>query len=135
MQNALHKAIISNNILAQPTRSLQEYFRSHKTVYKVVLVANHLFRAASMAALMMFVPHYSNAACFGGSLFYRLTVETNCAYKFALPAWVGSMAFLIGKNALTNLASLSSLLSLALLPAWGAYVVLTVSYDVDARFS
>jgi hypothetical protein len=41
--------------------------------------------------------------CFVGSLFYRLSVEKNCAYKFALPAFAGSMAFMIALPALISM--------------------------------
>ncbi len=81
--------------------------------------------------------------CFAGSLFYRLTVETNCAYKFALPAFAGSIAFPMGMTALTSLvtgvafASMYAfglaVLTLVPLAAYVTYIVLTVSYDVDNR--
>jgi hypothetical protein len=81
--------------------------------------------------------------CFAGSLFYRLTVETRCAYKFALPAFAGSLALPMGWEALAKLvqgAAFSSLRAFGaacanLAPCLGymAYVVLTVDYDVDHR--
>ena len=85
----------------------------------------------------------SAGICFAGSLFYRLTVETNCAYKFALPAFAGSIAFPIALPGLFNLINGIAFVSLGhagrysplLIPlaAYLAYIVLTVSYDVDNR--
>ncbi len=130
MQTAMHNTIERFNVLQTPTQTLNHYFRAHKTQYKVALLVNHVFRAISMAALMIALPFSElagTAICLAGSLFYRLTVETNCAYKFALPAWAGSIALLIAKGPMMT--------SLSFLPlaAWTAYVVLTVSYDVDHR--
>ena len=135
MQTAFHNAIVRFNTLHTPTQKLNHYFRSHPTEYKVALLANHIFRAVSMTALMTTLPLSfltGNALCLAGSLFYRLTVETNCAYKFALPAWAGSISLLLAKGALAT-TTLHAATCLVPLAAWSAYIVLTVSYDVDHR--
>ena len=72
---------------------------------------------------------------------YRMTVEVNCAYKFALPAFGGAVAFLMGSRSLTkvvNGAAFYSLKALSnafvlLIPMAGyfVYITLTTSYDVD----
>ena len=91
---ALHNAIEKYNVLRKPTDQIKGYFKQHPNLYKAALLANHIFRALSMTALSFYLPHPINlAVCFASSLFYRLTVETNCAYKFALPAFAGSIAF------------------------------------------
>lgn len=85
------------SILSKPTNDLHRFFESHKTLYKVVLFINHLFRAAAMGALlasMSFSWPAKLTICFSSSLFYRLTVETHCAYKFALPSFWGGLAYL-----------------------------------------
>ena len=141
-----HNFIERNNVLEAPTEKISEYLTANKKMYKAALIANHIFRAAAMTAFMMFLPMTMAASaclCLGGSLFYRLTVETNCAYKFALPSFAGAVAFLIGKTALASLISGVAFASLsafgaafiAILPlcAYAAYIVLTVSYDVDQR--
>lgn len=141
-----HTLIVEQNILTKPTEKIAEYFAYHPHVFKVALVINHLFRAAAMAGFMMILPFSmpaSAAICGAGSLFYRLTVESNCAYKFALPALGGATAFMIGKGALISLISGVAFTSLAafgaacvaLIPlgVYIAYVILTVSYDVDNR--
>src|ERR1700691_3172861 len=86
------------NILETPTRQVSDYLVQHPILYKAALVANHLFRAISMAAFTICLPFLipvNLAICSAGSLFYRLTVETNCAYKFAMPAFKGSVAMSI----------------------------------------
>ena len=140
----LHQFIEAHNFLQKPTQQISQFFRENPTCYKVALLVNHIFRAGAMAAfcaMMPFVAPVNLAICFAGSLFYRLTVETNCAYKFALPAFAGSVAIPIGASAISGLisgvafASLSSLgmtfISLVPLVVYVSYIVLTVNYDVD----
>lgn len=141
-----HDLIVKYNILTRPTDELNEYFAYHPNVFKVALLVNHLFRAAAMAGLLMNLPlsfPASLAICAASSLFYRLTVEPNCAYKFALPALGGAIALHIGETALDDLISGAALTSLevftnAFIPLiplgmYAAYVILTVDYDVDHR--
>lgn len=143
---ALHQAIEQFNIFAEPTRQLNKYLTENRDLYKAALIVNHVFRAASMVALMYFLPIpalINGSICLIGSVFYRLTVEVNCAYKFALPAFGGAVAFLMGQEALIHLISRAAFASLsafgaaciALLPLcfYATYIVLTVSYDVDHK--
>jgi len=143
---ALHRFIERCNILEKPTEQINAFFREKPGFYKVALLANHLFRAVSMVAFCAMLPFSAPLnimICFAGSLFYRLTVETNCAYKFALPAFAGSLAIPIGMNALTSIvtgvafASMHAfglaIISLIPLTAYVTYTVLTVNYDVDNR--
>ncbi len=142
----LHNFIEKYNVLQKPTEQISEYFREHPNFYKVALLVNHVFRALAMAAFCYMLPFSAPvniAICFAGSLFYRLTVETNCAYKFALPAFAGSVAIPIAITALNSLvtgvafASLSAFglafISLIPLVTYVTYIVLTVNYDVDNR--
>lgn len=139
-----HNCIERANCLTAPTKHLANFFDAHPTAYKIALIINHLFRAVMMVGLM-FIPQVplaiSMGVCLVGSLFYRLTVERNCAYKFALPAFAGAAAFMLALPALINIlnggafVSLSSTLqsgaSLIPLAIYGTYIVLTVDYDVD----
>jgi len=142
----LHHCIERYNILQKPTEKIAEYFREHPNVYKVALLVNHIFRALAMAAFCSALPFsvpINIATCFVGSLFYRLTVETNCAYKFALPAFAGSIAIPMAASALTNIITGVALISItafgltliSLLPlaTYVTYIVLTVNYDVNNR--
>ncbi len=140
----LHDAIEKYNVLKSPTERINEFFAYHPKLFKVALIVNHLFRAAAMVAFMMIFPlPISFGICAAGSVFYRLTVESNCAYKFALPALVGAIAFMVGKTALVSIISgvafasiaafATALVALIPLAIYAAYVILTVSYDVDNR--
>jgi hypothetical protein len=141
-----HNFIEKYNILQKPTEQINEYLRAHPHLYKVALLVNHVFRALAMVAFCSMLPFsvpINIAICFGCSLFYRLTVETNCAYKFALPAFAGSIAIPLAAIALSNIVtgvafvSLSAIglafVSLIPLAAYVTYIVLTVNYDVDNR--
>lgn len=143
---SFHNVIENYNVLRKPTEQISNYLRDHPSLYKAVLLVNHIFRAVSMVAFNLILPFSAPvniAICFAGSLFYRLTVETNCAYKFALPAFAGSLAIPMALTALTQLisgiafVSLSAfavaLLSLLPLTAYLTYIVLTVNHDVDNR--
>lgn len=146
LASTLHDAIDRYNVLRGPTQNLTQYAKSHRDLYKVALLANHLFRAAAATAFMHILPFSfptSVGICLGGSLFYRLTVENNCSHKFALPAFASSLAFQSGKTAIAHVIngiafqSLqtfgNTLLTLLPLSLCAAYTILTVSYDVDHR--
>ena len=49
---SLHDLIAKYNFLQKPTLTLDRYFRNHPTFYKIALLANHFFRAITMAAFM-----------------------------------------------------------------------------------
>ena len=127
----LHDWIERNNLLKKPTEAIYGYFQAHPTHYKAALLANHIFRAIAMAALIGAMPlSVGIPLCFAGSLAYRLTVETHCAYKFALPAFAGGVSLLIAAQAVNALASGAAFVSLC---TYGVYIISTVSYDVDHR--
>lgn len=143
LENSLHVCIDRFNILEAPTKSIDNFFNRHPDLHKIALIINHIFRAVAMTAFCIFLPYTASvnlAICFGASLFYRLTVETNCAYKFALPALAGSIALPMGRIALNDivkgvafetLKTLGhTLFTLAPAVAYLAYIILTVSYDV-----
>jgi len=146
MSISLHNFIENYNPLEIPTTKIYDYLHDHPDLYKAALLANHIFRAVSMTAFNLVLPFSTPmniAICFAGSLFYRLTVETHCAYKFALPAFAGALAFPAANCALNDLihgVAFSSMNALAFtltkvlpLTAYIAYITLTVNYDVDAR--
>jgi hypothetical protein len=142
----LHECIDAYNILKKPTEITSDFLSNHPTLYKIVMIANHIFRATMMTFFMLALTFsflVSCAICFTASLIYRLSVENNCAYKFALPAFGGAMVFPLGIAALTDMVSGVAFATLgafaaaaaALLPliAYIVYITLTVSYDVDDR--
>lgn len=145
---ALHNFIDRYNVLQTPTQRINAFLRERPALYKTALIVNHIFRALAMTGLAIILPFslpVNIAICFGSSLFYRLTVETNCAYKFAMPAFFGSLAIPLALTALTSLISGVALASfgafalafISLVPLAGylTYTILTVSYDVDSRLA
>lgn len=147
---SLNRYLDEWNPLTVPTDWLGNFLESHPTVYKITLIINHLFRAAMMVGLM-FIPHVPLAAsipiCLVGSLFYRLTVEKNCAYKFAIPAFAGAAAVMLALPAIMSIIEGSAFTTVAtgfknvasFIPfsIYAGYIILTVNYDVDkalARF-
>ena len=82
-------------------RSLNEvgnFLDKHKQVYKVVIVANHFFRAAMMwtlRAMMPFTPAVSFLVSFAASVSYRATIERFCQFRFAVLSCLGAFAFQI----------------------------------------
>jgi hypothetical protein len=144
LATSFHNFIEKHNVLQKPTMQISNYFNKHPDLYKVVLAVNHIFRDISMAAFPLILPFsapVSIGICFAGSLFYRLTVEGHCPYKFALPAFAGATAFLLAKVTLPQLISGVAFTSLSafaiafssLIPLVGyvVYIALTISYDVD----
>lgn len=141
-----HHAIQKYNVLNNPTRQTSLFFKRNPNLYKVALLTNHIFRAIAMTTFCTALPFgmpVNIALCFTASLFYRLTVETNCAYKFALPAFAGSLTFPMALEATGKIveglafeslgACASAAISLAPLALYCTYIVLTVSFDVDRR--
>jgi hypothetical protein len=129
-QNALEQV----NVLKKPTETIKEYLNNHPTLYKIALLVNHIFRASAMAFFMLALPFsfpVNLALCFSASLFYRLTVEGNCSYKFALPAFAGAVAMPFAQAAISQAASIATIGLLLPLTAYVVYIVLTVNYDVD----
>jgi hypothetical protein len=142
---SLHNAIKHNPFKSAAEEGMA-YFATHPTLFKIVLLVNHLFRSAAMVGLLACMPFsipVNAAICAGGSIFYRVSVEGNCAYKFALPSLAGAISFFIAAPAVASLVSGVALATIGafavacvrLLPAalYAAYILLTVSYDVDHR--
>jgi len=141
---SFHQQVTKYNPLEAPTKQLEQYFKNHPEQYKGVMIANHLFRAVSMWAFLKYNRNPMQTkllACFAGSLMYRMTVEVNCAHKFALPAFGGAVAFMMGSRSLTKVINGSAFYSLkalskafvSLIPMEGyfVYITLTTSHDVD----
>ncbi|MBS0628797.1 MAG: hypothetical protein JSS30_01065 [Verrucomicrobia bacterium] len=139
-----HNLLERVNVLERPEDAVDDFLYHNPTIYKIVLLINHIFRVATMSFFMLALPFsipVNLALCFSASLFYRLTVEGYCGYKFALPSFAGAITFPVAQEAVANLISKAALHSFAdfaltigsLLPftAYVAYVVLTVDYDVD----
>lgn len=82
-------------ICSDMNRDLGNWLNVHPKVNTVVVVANHIFRAAGMYALMEILPGSFAAKCLiagGASLFYRVTIERFCRFRFAMLSCVGAAA-------------------------------------------
>ena len=83
-----------------------KFLDEHPTVFKVVLIGSHFFRAASIFALMVLSPLPLPITCgiiLVGSLIYRAAVERFCSFRFALPSCVGGAALLFSQSYLITL--------------------------------
>lgn len=97
-----------NHMVNQTCRSISGFLDRHPVVYKVVLVACHLFRAVGMYGMMMVSPlsfPFTCAVAVAGSLLYRASVERFCCFRFALPSCVGAGAYWISKVPFIQLAT------------------------------
>jgi hypothetical protein len=87
-----------NDKFDQSCRKISHFLDRHPVLYKVMLVASHLFRAAGMYGLMMISPLPLAVNCAGmlaGSVLYRASVERFCCFHFALPSCAGAAAIWI----------------------------------------
>ena len=97
-----------NQLIGQTCHQVSRFLDKHPVVYKIVLVACHLFRAAGMYGLMMVSPlpfPLTCAVAVAGSLLYRASVERFCCFRFALPSCVGAGAYWISKVPMIQLVS------------------------------
>lgn len=137
----------SCNPLIVPAQGIADFLDNHSTTYKIVLLfSGHLTRT-SMVIGSMFIPgiplYAKKIICFNGSLFYRLTVERNCAYKFSLPSFFGAMASMLAIAAIVKMihheafitvkkgvAAIASLLPLCF---YCGYIILAVDFEVNQQ--
>lgn len=123
-----------------------DWLDDHPTINKVVIVVNHLFRALAMATLITLLPYSHLVNCgltLAASLFYRVTVERCCPFRFALHSCAGGAAMVAAQPALIDLvAGLAfeslqtlgrALLQIAPLGLYLGWVVYISSLSVDAR--
>lgn len=97
-----------NHIITKSCHQISGFLDKHPVVYKVVLFACHLFRAAGMYGMMMVSPFSMPITCaiaVAGSLLYRASVERFCCFRFALPSCVGAGAYWLGKVPMINLVT------------------------------
>lgn len=90
------------------TQKVGEWLDEHPTIFKIVVFANHLFRAIAMFALMVVLPYSFLTNCvisLAASLAYRLTIERFCHFRFAIPACLGGIALHMGLPAIEYLVN------------------------------
>lgn len=84
---------------------------AHPTINKIVVIVNHFFRAAAMYGFMAILPFSTVVNCSIGvvsSLFYRVTIERFCHFRFAIPACIGALAIqILNVQPIVGIASLA----------------------------
>lgn len=91
VSNSIEPSFFVKNIVDPIGRKLDE----SPFLHKVVVVVAHIFRMLAMLALISFLPFGFAINCLftlAGSLFYRVAIERNCPFLFAIPACLGAMA-------------------------------------------
>lgn len=133
--------------LDKATKAVGSWLDRHPLINKIVMVVNHIFRTLAMVALMYFLPFAAPinlAIGLAASLFYRITVERFCPFRFALSACIGAAAFELSKPFLVDIingVAFSSFTAFAasfigILPfAISAVAIILISNNaVDAKF-
>ena len=120
----------------------------HPTVYKVAVIAMHVMRAISMAALMFIMPFHpllNFSLSLIASEIYRIVIERHCAFKFAELSCLGGEALLLSHHSLSQLThqialetfkrvSLSLLGIVPLAAYLGAVIAISIK-NVDEKLS
>ncbi len=123
-----------------------KFLDENPTIYKIVLIACHFFRAVAMFALMEWIPlpmPVTVAGMVGGTLLYRAAVERFCCFRFAIPSMAGGAAAWLAKAGAINCISGAALSSVGLaianallfLPLLGytAWVIYLSHEDIEKR--
>ncbi len=116
------------NPLEAPTKQICTYLLEHHTIYKIVLVAN--FVLLTLMFISPLTPNLGLAIGLGlRALFYRLTIETNCIYKFSLPVYATLMSLWLVATAWTYGPLI---VSLSLIPLIASVVYIVCDIDFEA---
>lgn len=134
------------NFIERAYDSVGRFLDKNPTLYKIVLVVSHFFRAAAMYGMMLVMPVPIPAAMgimLGGSLLYRAAVERFCCFRFALPSFVGAVAIWVARAAIINIVSgtvlhpvgmvLGCTLALAPLAGYVTWVSYQSHVDINKR--
>lgn len=134
--------------IEKASQVIGSWLDKHPAVNKVVMIANHIFRTAAMVGLMYLLPFHpiaNFAIGVGASLFYRLTVERFCPFRFALTSCLAAGAFEFSKPYLLSIITGIAFQSLAtfgialagILPilACTAIIIIVSNYQVDQKYN
>ena len=106
MIDLVHRQLLEGkDIFDKECDKVGAFLDRNPTLYKVVLVASHVFRAISMYAMMESLPLHpvvSMGLLLIPSLLYRSAVERFCKFRFSLPSAVGGLAIWVGRAALIS---------------------------------
>ena len=134
--------ILSIDPLQRLEELINSYFNEDPTRLKIAIFANHFFITVANLALMVMLPcsmPTNIAFCFIASLFYRVTVEKDCAHKLALLSFSGAAISLVLINEIEKMTGelifasiVSPTLFLSILSIHVSYVMANVDYEVDS---
>lgn len=123
-----------------------KFLDKNPTLYKIVLMASHFFRAVAMFGAMMWLPIpmlVTTGVMVTGTLLYRAAVERFCCFRFAIPSMVGAGAAWFAHLTAVNFVSGVALSSIAMtiahsllfLPLLGytAWVIYLSHSDIEKR--
>jgi len=111
------------------SNKVRQKLSEHPTIYKIVIVASHIFRMMGMFAMLTLHPGSFLKKCsfiLIPSLLYRLSVEAPCPFKFALPSSIGAIAL-----HMFTLNTLSPFLRLVPFWCYFTYVVILADTEVN----
>lgn len=84
---------IDKKISFQPlSEQFMRWVKKYPTIHKIVTVFNHCIRTMCMAAMMVPLGFTGTALGLSTALFYRITTENPCPFKYSLPAFFGGLA-------------------------------------------
>lgn len=102
------------------------------TINKIVILVNYIFRTAMMVTFMAALP-FSILPSFlisaGANIFYRLTIERFCQYRFAILSCLTAGAYELAKPAFLSLISGAAFVSIS---AFATALALTIPLAVTA---
>lgn len=138
----------AENFINQQLDETGQFLDRHPTFYKTLLVASHIFRSASMFALMEVLPTsplVGITVMAVPTLLYRAGVERFCCFRFAAASCVGGFAIWTAKASLVSIAaggafatlsaSLSTVARLAPLAVYLAYIIYVSNRDIEIYVS
>lgn len=133
------KSFFVENIVEPIGRQLD----ANPLIHKIVVFAAHLIRLIGSLALITFLPFSMPVNCvlsLASNIFYRITIERNCSFLFAINDCLGAMAlhftipYLVNQLALSSFAMLAATLA-STVPflAYLGYTVWVTHSEVEER--
>lgn len=91
--------------------------KKHPNIYKCAIIVDHLLNASKMYALVQILPYSKCTNCVVtgiSSLYYRVTAEGPCAFRFSIISCFGGAAFISARIGMIEFARGTAFRSLAL---------------------
>jgi len=108
LNNTLNTLTKEPGFLSAYTSKGAAWLDERPRLYKAAIVANHLFRAVSMVGfmyLMPFSPLVNFSVSLVASIFYRVTIERFCQFRFTIASCLGAGAMMLALPAIDSIIS------------------------------